>query len=204
MVWPFIRWVTRGKTKSIVAAQARMNDSYLATKSRASKQHVTCQEIGHGFGLDHQSKDFDDNLNTCMDSWDELDNRSPIAHDEEMMNTIYAYGDGGRGSTPCRGKKCLESENTPRACTNAADFGELLSDSPAHTHYRCTEANGTLKLTDVHKVSPYIRLSPQLRVGDLSLCGIVILLQFAYLYQYTSTVFTVRNMNENPIHRKNE
>ena len=74
----------------IVKATAKMNDSYLDSSSynAVAKQHVMCQEVGHGYGLGHQDESGAD-LNTCMDYADALDNPSPNAHDYEVLETIY-------------------------------------------------------------------------------------------------------------------
>lgn len=74
----------------IVKAVAKMNDSYLngAQYGATAKQHVLCQEVGHGFGLDHQDESGAD-LNTCMDYSSALDNAHPNSHDNEQINTIY-------------------------------------------------------------------------------------------------------------------
>jgi hypothetical protein len=78
----------------IVRASAKMNDSYLSsvTYTDTNKQHVICQEIGHGYGLDHQDESGAD-LNTCMDYSNALDNPSPNAHDYQQLQTIYAHVD---------------------------------------------------------------------------------------------------------------
>jgi predicted Zn-dependent protease with MMP-like domain len=44
----------------------QINDYYMASASLVSQAHVLCQEVGHTFGLGHQSESGDD-LNTCMD-----------------------------------------------------------------------------------------------------------------------------------------
>jgi hypothetical protein len=74
----------------IVRATAKMNDSYLAspTYTDTNRQHVMCQEVGHGYGLGHQDESGAD-LNTCMDYSDRLDNPSPNAHDYQQLETIY-------------------------------------------------------------------------------------------------------------------
>ena len=74
----------------IVRALAKMNDSYLASAvyTDTNRQHVMCQEVGHGYGLGHQDESGAD-LNTCMDYADALDNPSPNAHDYAQLETIY-------------------------------------------------------------------------------------------------------------------
>lgn len=60
-------------------------------------QHVICQEIGHTFGLDHQSTD-GSSLNTCMDYYHNTsakDTKSthPNQHDYDELAIIYAHLD---------------------------------------------------------------------------------------------------------------
>jgi hypothetical protein len=78
----------------IVKGLAKMNDSYFGsvTYTATNEQHVMCQEVGHGYGLDHQDESGAD-LNTCMDYSDALDNAHPNAHDYEQLETIYAHTD---------------------------------------------------------------------------------------------------------------
>ena len=74
----------------ILRATTKVNDSYLSSPaySATNRQHVMCQEIGHGYGLGHQDESGAD-LNTCMDYADALDNPSPNAHDYQQLETIY-------------------------------------------------------------------------------------------------------------------
>jgi hypothetical protein len=74
----------------IVRATTKVNDSYFNSSSYSytNERHVMCQEVGHGYGLDHQDESGRD-LNTCMDYSNALDNPSPNAHDYEQLETIY-------------------------------------------------------------------------------------------------------------------
>jgi hypothetical protein len=94
----------------IVKGTAKMNDSYFDSSryDATAKQHVMCQEIGHGYGLDHQDESGAD-LNTCMDYSDKLDNASPNAHDYEQLETIYSH---------------LDSTNTVSSSIGAASGGK--------------------------------------------------------------------------------
>ncbi|MDI1243479.1 MAG: hypothetical protein PSX80_16315 [bacterium] len=77
----------------ITQATSKMNDSYLASGySATNKQHVMCQEIGHGFGLGHQDESGAD-LGTCMDYSNDLGNPDPNAHDFAQLETIYTHLD---------------------------------------------------------------------------------------------------------------
>lgn len=95
----------------IYAGKAQMNDHYLLSgKERgpakyaadAYQQFVTCQEIAHTFGLDHQDEIFSNkNLGTCMDYTSDPDggrkygpsNEHPNQHDYDQLELIYAHLD---------------------------------------------------------------------------------------------------------------
>src|SRR5262245_26631587 len=61
-------WLSGGH---ITQGTVKLNDTYFNTSaynSTAWRNLVSCQEVGHTFGLDHQDEIFDNaNLNTCMD-----------------------------------------------------------------------------------------------------------------------------------------
>jgi hypothetical protein len=84
--------------KHITSGSVRMNDSYFNTatyNSRAWRQLVMCQEVGHIFGLDHQDENFDNKpLGTCMDySNDPVPNQHPNQHDYDELVSIYSHRD---------------------------------------------------------------------------------------------------------------
>ncbi len=78
----------------ITQGTSKMNDSYFSSSSynETNRRQVMCQEIGHTFGLGHQSESGAD-LNTCMDYADALDNPSPNQHDYDMLISLYAHLD---------------------------------------------------------------------------------------------------------------
>jgi hypothetical protein len=73
----------------IVQGTAKVNDSYFDTSTynnSNAKRHVLCQEVGHTFGLGHQTGV------SCMDDRNglfDLAYVSPNAHDYEQLETIY-------------------------------------------------------------------------------------------------------------------
>jgi hypothetical protein len=80
----------------ITGSYVKLNDSY--TMSPALKDLVTCQEVGHAFGLGHQDEAFGNvNLGSCMDYTNDADgggaygpsNEEPNAHDFQQLETIY-------------------------------------------------------------------------------------------------------------------
>jgi hypothetical protein len=89
-------WITGGV--HITQAITKLNDSYYNTatyNTPAWRQFVTCQEIGHDFGLDHQDEVFANaNMFTCMDyTNDPSTNQAPNDHDFEQLAAMYAHLD---------------------------------------------------------------------------------------------------------------
>lgn len=91
----------------ITAGYTKLNDYYYAPGSKYDtdswRQLVTCQEIGHDYGLDHQNENFNtDATNSCMEytSWPE-GNEHPDDHDYAQLEIMYASGDtSGGGGKP--------------------------------------------------------------------------------------------------------
>lgn len=93
----------------ITSGYTKLNDSYFDTatyNTPAWRRLVTCQEIGHDFGLDHQDETFDNvNLGSCMDYTNDPDggaggassndpsNEHPNSHDFQQLESIYAHLD---------------------------------------------------------------------------------------------------------------
>lgn len=100
-------WVTGGT--HITQAITKLNDYYFDQpqyNSPAWRQLVTCQEIAHDFGLDHQDENFNNaNLGSCMDYTNDPDggaggasnndpsNEHPNQHDFEQLEIIYGHLD---------------------------------------------------------------------------------------------------------------
>jgi len=108
-------WIKRGRSNHITQGVVKLNDTYFNTSqynTQAWRYFVTCQEVGHTQGLDHQDVDFANvNLGTCMDYtndpdgtlFTQLDNRNPNQHDYDQLELIYAHlnstdGDSGPGN----------------------------------------------------------------------------------------------------------
>ncbi len=99
-------WLQSGTTH-ITQGTVKLNDSYFNTATYNKpewRQMVTCQEVGHTFGLDHQDENFNNtNLGTCMDYTNDptgkagtngnLANTSPNQHDYDELDTIYSHLD---------------------------------------------------------------------------------------------------------------
>ena len=93
-IWVSGKHITQGIVKN--------NNYYFGSSSytynnTAEMQHVICQEIGHTFGLDHQSTS-GTSLNTCMDyyhntSASDTKSTHPNSHDYAQLSTIYTHLD---------------------------------------------------------------------------------------------------------------
>ena len=88
-------WLSGGH---IVQATTKLNDTYFATayyNKPSWKAAVTCQEIGHDYGLGHVDEDFStDATNSCMEYTSKPDgNEHPDGHDYEELETIYGHAD---------------------------------------------------------------------------------------------------------------
>jgi hypothetical protein len=118
----------------ITAGYVKLNDSYFNTatyNTPAWRNVVSCQEVGHTLGLDHQDEDFTNpDLNTCMDySNNPNPNQHPNAHDYEQLESIYAHLDSTStvgADAPGRGK--------PQAGKDASSWGSRVEGSPAAGH----------------------------------------------------------------------
>jgi hypothetical protein len=84
----------------ITQGTVRLNDTYFNTptyNTPAWRLMVTCQEVGHTFGLDHQDENFNNpNLGSCMDYTNSPGtNQGPNSHDYQQLESIYAHVDSG-------------------------------------------------------------------------------------------------------------
>jgi hypothetical protein len=82
----------------ITGAYVKLNDSYFNTATYNTPEWrnlVSCQEVGHAFGLDHQDENFSNaNLGTCMDYTNNPStNQHPNQHDYDQLVSIYSHLD---------------------------------------------------------------------------------------------------------------
>jgi hypothetical protein len=135
-------WITGGV--HITQGSVRLNDTYFNTptySTTAWRNLVSCQEVGHTFGLDHQDENFNNaNLGTCMDyTSNPASNQHPNSHDYEELVIIYSH---------------LDSSTTVGSIVNAADassWGQLVSSSASNhsSIYRLDLGNGQSVVTHV-------------------------------------------------------
>ena len=151
-------WLSGGH---IVQGTTKLNDSYFNTATYNTyewKQLVTCQEIGHDYGLGHQDENFGtDATESCMDYTDRpAGNTSPDKHDYEQLAKIYGHSHSN--FTAVSPGKAGSSAGRPAAALNGAEGGNTPAewgravDSDAHgrPHLFVQDlGNGNRKITHV-------------------------------------------------------
>ena len=126
----------------ITAGTTKLNDTYFKSGTYNTpgwRQMVTCQEVGHTFGLDHQDEAFNNpNLGTCMDYTNDPmrndgfgNNLHPNAHDYEELAIIYGHLDSSatiKSTTASRGASALAQSD---GFENASDWGKAIGKDAA-------------------------------------------------------------------------
>jgi hypothetical protein len=162
-------WIT-GRTH-ITQATTRLNDTYFAMtpyNSPAWRRLVTCQEIAHDFGLDHQDeRNNNTNLGSCMDytndpdggsgGWSPNDpsNEHPNAHDFEQLHVIYGHKDSTSTATAL-GAAGAAAPSVRARRPEAAEWGQLVRTSPDNRvqTYERDLGNGNRVVTHVFWADP--------------------------------------------------
>lgn len=119
--WLGVAGISIDTAGHIVTGYTKLNDTYFADpfyNNDMWKQSVTCQELGHDVGLDHQDENFNNqSLFSCMD-YQDPPYPYPNAHDYDQLDAIYGHldsynsyagnggGGGGGGCTAPPGKGC--------------------------------------------------------------------------------------------------
>lgn len=114
----------------ITKGTVKLNDTYFNKppyNTTAWRNLVTCQEIGHTFGLDHQDENFGNaNLGTCMDyTNDPSTNQHPNQHDYEELAIIYTHLD----STNTIGQSASHSSAPDIDHNDPRSWGQLVKQS---------------------------------------------------------------------------
>jgi hypothetical protein len=130
-------WITGGT--HITQGTVKNNDYYFgsstyAYNNTAEMQHVICQEIGHTFGLDHQSTD-GSSQNTCMDyyhnkSASDTTSTHPNQHDYDELGIIYAHLDS---TTTVGASAGLPNAMVDGDFNTRGEWGKLVSQSADRT-----------------------------------------------------------------------
>lgn len=127
--WLGVASIWINSSNHITQGTVKLNDSYFNTSTYNTppwRRLVTCQEVGHTFGLHHQDENFSNpNLGTCMDYTSDPDgppsNEHPNAHDYEQLGIIYSHLD----SSTTVGQAVLRGSNF--SGTDAGDVDKTMS-----------------------------------------------------------------------------
>lgn len=128
--------ITKGTTK--------LNDTYFAMaryNTAAWRRMVTCQEVGHDFGLGHQDENFSNvNLGSCMDYTNDPTgtagtngtkaNISPNQHDYDQLSTIYNHSNDGYTTSTMSSATNFGIRDFRKPAPQTVDDGDP-GDSPA-------------------------------------------------------------------------
>ena len=151
-------WITGGV--HITQATTKLNDTYFNTptyNTAAWRQLVTCQEVGHNFGLGHQDENFYNlNKNTCMDyTNDPESNQHPNAHDYEQLNLIYLFHTDSfstaaaaklpNGVPPAMGQLDFDGRS---------QWGQVKKESRRESEFELDFGGGNLLVTHVFWADP--------------------------------------------------
>ena len=123
----------------ITQGSAKMNDTYFNTSTYNNpneKLHVMCQEIGHTFGLDHQSTS-GASLNTCMDYFSNTGANAgstlsihPNTHDYDQLVTIYSHLDSFSTNAASNAASMDSAAGTRNEVTDQPEtWGQLMRQS---------------------------------------------------------------------------
>ncbi|MEK7063578.1 MAG: hypothetical protein AAB955_02735 [Patescibacteria group bacterium] len=161
--WLGIATIWADGNAHITRATTKLNDSYFNTptyNTPAWRRLVTCQEIAHDFGLDHQDEAFANvNLGTCMDYTNDPDgggaygpsNEHPNAHDYEQLVTMYTHTDSYTTVNALAAQIRAMAKTLVVVDDQDDDLGEAVGhDEHGNPNkFVKTYGNGTTKLTHV-------------------------------------------------------
>ncbi|MCA1593587.1 MAG: hypothetical protein LC754_13240 [Acidobacteria bacterium] len=140
----------------ITQGSAKMNDTYFNTSTYNNpneKLHVMCQEVGHTFGLDHQSTD-GSSQNTCMDYFSNTGANAgstlsthPNQHDYDELSIIYQHLD----STTTLAAPTTQAAGKSEVTDDPNSWGMLVSQSPngRSSTYERYNSDGSKTITHV-------------------------------------------------------
>jgi len=162
--WLGIAGISVNSDGHITSGYTKLNDTYFSMTFYNTfdwRQAVTCQELGHNIGLDHQDENFNNQpLFTCMD-YQDPPYPYPNAHDYDQLDTIYGHtdsvdtyaggGSGGGGGGGCNappGKGC--NKNGFDGPSNAEiGWGISLGRRGQHETFLRIDPDGTRHITHV-------------------------------------------------------
>jgi len=163
--WLGIAGISLDSNGHITSGYTKLNDTYFSWSyydTPAWRQSVTCQELGHDLGLDHQDENFDNqSLFSCMD-YQDPPYPYPNQHDYDQLATIYDHtdsydsydtgasggggNDGGGGCNAPAGKGCNKAGPGD---SRDAGWGMSLGRRGQHETFMRADPDGTRHVTFV-------------------------------------------------------
>jgi len=160
--WLGIAGISIDSAGHITTGYTKLNDSYFVMdfyNNDLWKQSVTCQELGHNVGLDHQDENFNNtSLNTCMD-YQNPPTDTPNKHDYDQLAIIYGHTDaydsydsggdtgGGGGCNAPAGKGC--NKGGVPGTNGDVGWGMSLGRRGQHETFIRIDPDGTRHITHV-------------------------------------------------------
>jgi hypothetical protein len=149
-------WLSGGH---ISQGTTKLNDTYYAQtqyNTPAWRAAVTCQEIGHDYGLGHQDEDFNTDATTsCMEYTNiPSGNEHPDTHDYNQLLSIYNHLEAASATSPGATAPALAIGNTMK------DWGRVIgTDKQGHWNkFERELGNGV-------KVVTHVTWLPEMHVG---------------------------------------
>ena len=144
--WLGLASINLNSSGHISQGTAKMNDSYSSdwTSDPNEGKHVMCQEVGHTFGLDHQSTD-GSSQGTCMDYSQSPSSTAPNAHDYSELVTIYGHTDSSN-SYNFMAQALTRDQNT---MVGEVPLGVMVRKDHFSETYAAPDGKGGLWITHV-------------------------------------------------------
>ena len=129
-IWLSGGHITQGVTK--------LNDTYFGTANYnkpAWRRLVTCQEVGHDYGLGHVNENFNaPNTGSCMDYTNDPDgggaygdsNEYPNSHDFETLEAIYSHADATNFAVRTVGQAAARPVSEASGGDSPAEWGRAI------------------------------------------------------------------------------
>ena len=148
-------WLSNGH---ISQGTTKLNDSYYGAASQyntpAWRAAVTCQEIGHDYGLAHQDEDFStDATRSCMEYTSVPEgNEHPDAHDYAQLEQIYLHADPTNFGVATVGQSAARSLGGAIPGDSPAEWGRAVErDQQGRPNVFVQDlGNGARKITHVY------------------------------------------------------
>lgn len=166
--WLGIAGIYLDSSGHIEKGYTKLNDTYFASayyNQNDWKLSVTCQELGHNVGLDHQDENFNNgSLFSCMD-YQDPPYAYPNAHDWEQLETMYDHldgydsydggesgsggggGDGGCNAPP--GKGCNKGQDADSGAAGDVGWGASVGRRGRTEKFIRSEPDGSQVITFV-------------------------------------------------------